>query len=114
MGLMVRRKGYVVADPGARPGIGSRLLGLGQAVWLARELGRDVIVDWRRTHFFEDRSRNYFTEFFEPLRTICGVGVHHPRSRKTQRYRRGGEQERPGLRAAPGAAPPAGPAAPPP
>src|SRR4051795_9037905 len=97
---MARRKGYVVAAPGARPGIGSRLLGLGQAVWLARELGRDVIVDWRRTHFFERVWRNYFPEFCDPVRTICGVAVHHPRSLKTQRYRRAEKHERPSRDAA--------------
>jgi hypothetical protein len=95
--LMLGRKGYVVADPGGRPGIGSRLLGLGQAVWLARELDRDVIVEWRGTHFFEDRSRNYFTEFFEPVRTICGVSIHHPRSRATWTYARAEKQDRPSL-----------------
>jgi hypothetical protein len=83
---MVRRKGYVVADPGQRPGIGSRLLGLGQAVWLARELGRAVIVDWRRTLFLDDQSRNYFTEFFEHVPRICGVPMHYAPSRQTRTY----------------------------
>jgi hypothetical protein len=82
----VPRKGYVVADPGPRPGIGSRLLGLGQAVWVARELGREVIVNWRRTPFFEDRTRNYFTESFEPVPTICGVPIKYPPSHKMRKY----------------------------
>jgi hypothetical protein len=97
---MARRKVHVVAHEGARPGAGSRLVGLGQAVWLARELGRAVIVDWRRTHFFEDRSRNYFTEFFEPVRTICGVRMHYPPSHKTRRYEWAERHERARLDAA--------------
>jgi hypothetical protein len=97
---MVRRKGFVVADPGQRPGIGSRLLGLGQAVWLARELGRDVIVDWRRTLFLEDQSRNYFTEFFEPVPTICGVPMHYAPSRHTRTYGWAAKHKQPSLYAA--------------
>jgi Nodulation protein Z (NodZ) len=93
----VSRKGYVVADPGPRPGVGSRLLGLAQAVWLARELGREVIVDWRRTPFFESRSRNYFTESFEPVPTICGVPMHYPPSRRLWRYTWAEEREKPDL-----------------
>jgi hypothetical protein len=90
--------GYVVADPGDRPGIGSRLLGLAQAVWLARELGRRVVVDWRRTPFLEDQSKNYFTEFFEPVRTICGVSIEYAPSRDAKKYTQAGDAEKWSLR----------------
>src|SRR5262249_44564791 len=45
----------------------------------------------------EDRSRDYFTEFFEPARTICGVPMHHPRSRTTRKYARAKKDDRPSL-----------------
>jgi Nodulation protein Z (NodZ) len=100
MDLMPRRTGYVLPELRPRPGIGSRLTSLGQAVWLARELDRAVIVDWRRTLFFENRLRNYFTEFFEPVPTICGVPMHYPRSRKTRKYEWAKRRDRPWLDAA--------------
>lgn len=69
--------GYVVTRPWPESGVGSNLVSLAGAVWLARELGRAVIVDWRATSFLQDTSLNYFTEFFEPVPQIQRVPVFY-------------------------------------
>src|SRR5262245_4825248 len=66
---------YVVTRPHPGSGVGSNLASFGGAIWCARKLGRDVIVDWRRSAFLKDQSLNYFTEFFEPREIISGVRV---------------------------------------
>jgi len=67
--------GYVVARAARGPGIGTRLLSLAGAVWLARRLGRAVVIDWRRSAYLEDPALDYFTELFEPVPEILGVPV---------------------------------------
>lgn len=69
--------GYVVTCPWPESGVGSNLVSLAGAVWFARALGRAVIVDWRGTLFLQDKSLNYFTEFFEPVPQIQGVPVFY-------------------------------------
>ncbi len=66
---------YVVTRPYPGSGIGSNLVSLAGAVWLARTLGRSVVVDWRATAFLKDPARNYYTEFLEPVPEIQGVPV---------------------------------------
>jgi hypothetical protein len=78
--------GYLVANPSLRAGIGTRLLHLAETTLLARALGREVIVDWRRTPFLQNRSLNYFTEFFVPAPKILGVPVHYVPSPSTDEY----------------------------
>ena len=82
----MNRDSYLVAYPRAGEGIGSRLRQLGDAVWLGRELGRAVIVDWRRSRFLRDGARNYFTEVFAPVPEILGVAMHYPPSPATREY----------------------------
>lgn len=55
--------------------MGSNLLSLAGAVWVAKQLARTVIVDWRDTVFLKDPTRNYFTEFFAQPSEIQGVPV---------------------------------------
>jgi hypothetical protein len=69
----VSGNGYLVSKPNPKAGIGSRLLELGETVWLGREFGRAVIVDWRNTRFLKDKALNYFTEVFAPVPEILGV-----------------------------------------
>lgn len=68
---------YVVTRPFGGSGIGSNLLSLAGAVWLAGRLDRTVIVDWRGSDFLRDKSCNFFTEFFEPVGEIQGVPVRY-------------------------------------
>jgi hypothetical protein len=69
------RDGFVITRPHPGSGIGSNLLSLAGAVWLAGRLGRSVVVDWRATSFLKDPARNYFTEFLEAVPEIQGVPV---------------------------------------
>jgi hypothetical protein len=66
---------YLVSLPRSGVGIGSRLMHLAEALWIARKLGRTLLVDWRKTVFFTDSSRNYFTELFEPAPELAGVPI---------------------------------------
>jgi Nodulation protein Z (NodZ) len=72
---------YLLTLPGRHIGVGSRLLRLADTIWLARRLDREVIVDWRDSLFVADPRRNYFTEMFEPVKTIGGVRIHYAPSR---------------------------------
>lgn len=71
------RGGFVVTRPYPESGLGSNLASMAGALWLAKRLGRDLIVDWRGTVFLEDRSLNYFTEYLAQLPEIQGVRVHY-------------------------------------
>ena len=86
--------GYVITSSHRGDGIGSRLLKLAEAVWLARELGRAVIVDWRKAAFLKDRSLNYFTEFFEPAPQILGVPIFYAPSPEVEHYEQVGADQR--------------------
>lgn len=66
---------YVVTRPYPDSGIGSNLSSLAGAVWIARALGRTLIVDWRGMEALNDKSVNYFSEFFEQPPEIAGVPV---------------------------------------
>jgi hypothetical protein len=68
---------YLVTHPFPKSGIGSNLSSLAGAIWLARKLGRELIVDWRALAHLKDKSLNYFTEFFTPPAIIQGVRVHY-------------------------------------
>ena len=91
---LVSGSGYVVANPAGREGVGRRLLQLGEAVWLGRELGRAVIVDWRDTLFLENKALNYFTEVFTPVPEILGVPMHYVPSPSMGEYEQRGKGER--------------------
>src|SRR5438093_8612545 len=78
--------GYVLVHPIAREGLGSRLLQLGQSAWLARRLGRALIVDWRGTVYLKDKSLNYFTEVFAPVSEILGVPMEYAPSPATSAF----------------------------
>jgi hypothetical protein len=71
----VSDRGFVVTRPYPDSGIGSNLVSFAGSLWLASELGRDVIVDWRNSSFLHDKSTNLFTEFLEPVEEIQGVRV---------------------------------------
>jgi len=45
------------------------------ALWLARNLERTLVVDWRGQAQLRDKSLNYFTDFFETPAEILGVPV---------------------------------------
>ncbi|HEY8030656.1 MAG TPA: nodulation protein NodZ [Gaiellaceae bacterium] len=64
---------FVVTRPYPGSNVGSNLASLAGAAWLARRLGRELIVDWRGMTQLRDPSLNYFTEFFETPSTIAGV-----------------------------------------
>lgn len=68
---------FVVTRPIPESGLGSNLASMAGAWWLAKRLGRDLIVDWRGMVFLRDPSINYFTQYFEPVSVIEGVRVHY-------------------------------------
>jgi hypothetical protein len=71
----VRR--FVVTRPYTDSNVGSNLASLAGALWLARRLNRELIVDWRGMSQLRDEDANYFTEFFEHPDTLLGVRVHY-------------------------------------
>lgn len=73
----MRARGFVVTRPYPESGLGSNLASMAGALSLAERLGRHLIVDWRGMIFLDDRSLNYFTEYFEALPEIQGVRVHY-------------------------------------
>ena len=68
---------YLVTRPLPFSGIGSNLVSLAGAVWLAGEIGRTVVVDWRGSRFFRDEKLNPFVEFFECPDEIEGVPMRY-------------------------------------
>lgn len=74
---MTTARRYVITHPHPWSGIGSNLLSLAGAIWFARQLDRDVIVDWRGLSHLKDQSLNYFTEFLEARPEIQGVRIHY-------------------------------------
>jgi nodulation protein Z len=66
-------RGYVVSRPDPTSNVGSNLASLAGAVLLAQKLGRALIVDWRGMSQLQDKSLNYFAEFFERRDTLLGV-----------------------------------------
>jgi hypothetical protein len=67
----------VVTRPFPGSNVGSNLASLAGAVWLARQLGRELVVDWRGQSQLRDPLLNYFTEFFEAPPELLGVPVHY-------------------------------------
>jgi hypothetical protein len=70
---MVESRAYVVSRPYEDSNVGSNLASLAGAAWLARRLGRDLIVDWRGMSQLQDKSLNYFSEFFAAPSELTGV-----------------------------------------
>jgi Nodulation protein Z (NodZ) len=68
---------YVVSRPFPDSNVGSNLSSLAGAHWLARRLGRSLVVDWRGMSQLNDASLNYFTEFFETPSELLGVPVRY-------------------------------------
>jgi len=66
---------YVVTRPYRDSNVGSNLASLAGALWLARRLGRELIVDWRGMSQLQDKSLNYFPELFEHPDSMLGVRV---------------------------------------
>jgi hypothetical protein len=75
--MAASRGQYLVTRPHPGSGIGSNLASLAGAVWVARQLQRTVIVDWRGSAFLKDKSANYFTSFFECPSEIQGVALRY-------------------------------------
>jgi hypothetical protein len=94
-----RPEQYVIARSARGPGLGTRLISLAGAVWLAKQLERPVVVDWRSSAYLEDASLNYFTEFFEPVPEILGVPILYAPSAEAGDHREAPEGERVRLRA---------------
>lgn len=67
--------GYVVTRPFEDSNVGSNLSSLAGAAWVARRLGRELIVDWRGMRQLVDPSVNYASEFFVMPAQLLGVPV---------------------------------------
>jgi hypothetical protein len=67
----------IVTRPYPDSGIGSNLVSLAGAIWLAQRSGRSVIVDWRDAAVLKDKSLNYFSAFLETPAVIQGVNVFY-------------------------------------
>jgi hypothetical protein len=70
-------RGYVVSRPFPGSNVGSNLASLAGAVLLAQELRRALIVDWRGMDQLQDKSINYFAEFFETRSTLLGIPTYY-------------------------------------
>jgi Nodulation protein Z (NodZ) len=68
---------HVVTRPYPDSNVGSNLASMAGAAWLARQLGRTLVVDWRGLSQLRDESLNYFTEFFAPPAELDGVPVRY-------------------------------------
>jgi hypothetical protein len=68
---------YIVTHPRPMSGMGSNLASLAGAIWFAKQLGRDLVVDWRGLECLKDKAANFFTEFYEAPREIQGVRMHY-------------------------------------
>jgi len=80
---------FVITRPHPSSGLGSNLLSLVGALYLAERTGRRLIVDWTGIESLRDRSVNYFVAFFEPIRTwhdVDVVYVNDDDPRRTMRY----------------------------
>lgn len=73
----MRSPRYVVTRPYPDSGLGSNLASLAGAWWLAKQLDRDLIVDWRGMVFLKDSSINYYTRYLESIPAIDGVRMHY-------------------------------------
>lgn len=67
----------LVYRPSPKVGIGTRLLGLAGAVWLARQEARGVVVDWCGTNYLADPAENYFSALFDHAPEILGVPMFY-------------------------------------
>jgi hypothetical protein len=70
--------GLLIYRPYPKLGIGTRLLGLAGAVWLARRQRRAVVVDWRGSLYLADPVENYFSALYEHVPEILGVPMLYP------------------------------------
>lgn len=66
-------RGYVVSRPFPESNVGSNLASLAGAILLAQKLRRGLIVDWRGMAQLQNKSINYFAEFFEKRSAFVGV-----------------------------------------
>jgi hypothetical protein len=71
--------GYLVTRPYRESNVGSNLASLCGALWVAGEIGRTVVVDWRDRAQLQDPDVNYFTEFFAaPERMLDVETIYAP------------------------------------
>jgi hypothetical protein len=68
---------YVVTRPYPESGLGSNLASMAGALYLAKRLDRDLLVDWRGMVFLKDPTVNYFTQYFAELPEFDGVRIHY-------------------------------------
>jgi Nodulation protein Z (NodZ) len=67
---------FVVNRPFQDSNVGSNLSSLAGAAWVARQLDRDLVVDWRGMRQLRDPSINYASEFFALPEQLLGIRVH--------------------------------------
>ena len=67
---------FVVNRPFEDSNVGSNLSSLAGAAWVARQLGRELLVDWRGMRQLHDPSINYASEFFALPDELLDVRVH--------------------------------------
>ena len=64
---------FVVSRRGT--GLGDGLVSLVSAWRYARDTGRTLVIDWRRSCYCDDPEQNLFARLFEPLTELAGVSV---------------------------------------
>src|SRR5438105_2350207 len=72
---MPSETGFVVTRPFPQSNVGSNLASLAGAAWLARQLGRALVVDWRGMSQLRDPETNYFSAFFATPDSLLGIPV---------------------------------------
>lgn len=81
--------GYLVTRPFPESNVGSNLASMAGALWLAGELDRTLVVDWRGLSQLSDPSLNYFSEFFATPPELAGGRVLYAPAPEAGAYEEG-------------------------
>lgn len=65
----------LISRPFRESNVGSNLSSLAGAAWVAKQVSRPLVVDWRGLSQLTDPAVNYFSEFFERPSQLLGVPV---------------------------------------
>ncbi len=76
MPVITMQPRYVISRPFRDSNIGSNLSSLAGGLWVARQLGRELIIDWRGLRQLRDESLNYFAQFLSLPDELHGVRLH--------------------------------------
>lgn len=68
---------YLVTRPDRNSGLGANLLSMAAALYVCERTGRTLVVDWTGMVHLRDTAANFFTAFFEPLRSWRTIDIRY-------------------------------------